>query len=138
MYHTTVATYNILWKSWPLGAILTVSRRAAVFSLDRRHEQSNTDRPIALPLFVTWSVESVAILLILARAMPPGAWAHLMAQPGFWQVFTYAYQLVAYSWYLLLVPLAVRVAHQLRWWQALVVGLLTLLVAGLWVALFIR
>jgi len=93
---------------------------------------------LSLPGFVTWSVETVITLLTLVGVMHKGAWAELTEHAGFWQVFAYAYQLVALGWYLVLFPLAVGVAQKLRWWQALIVGLLTLSVVGSIVFLFIR
>lgn len=49
----------------------------------------------------------------------------------------WAYQLAALGWYLVLAPLAARAAQKLRWWQALIIGDVVVLVVFLMV-LFIR
>ena len=93
---------------------------------------------LSLPGFVTWSVETVITVLTLVGLMHQGAWTELTSHQGLWQVFAYVYQLVALGWYLVLFPIAVGVAQQLRWWQALIVGLFTFSVVGSIVFLFIR
>jgi hypothetical protein len=93
---------------------------------------------LAVPMSVTWLVETALVALVLAGAMQAGDWQALTARPGFWQLFALGYQLVALAWYLLLVPMALAVAHTLRWWQATLAGILTLLVVGSVMAVFIR
>jgi len=38
----------------------------------------------------------------------------------------------------LLIPLAVAAAQKVRWWGATVVGIITLVIVGLWMFVFIR
>jgi hypothetical protein len=75
---------------------------------------------------------------MLTGSMTQEQWWEIIARPGFWQVFAQVYQFVALGWYLLLIPIAVVTAQKLRWWRAVVVGLLALGIVGLWMSLFIR
>jgi len=89
-------------------------------------------------MFVTWIPETIGTILLLLGVMTQKEWLEMTARPGFWQVFTIAYQLVALGWYLVLLPTAVSAAQRLRWWQAGIVGILTLVVFGLLMFVFIR
>ena len=93
---------------------------------------------MTVPAFVTWIPETLGTILMLTGVMTQEQWLAIIAQPGFWQVFAQVYQFVALGWYFLLIPLAVAAAQKARWWGAVVIGLLTLGIVGLWIFLFIR
>jgi hypothetical protein len=93
---------------------------------------------MTVPMFVTWIVETLLTVLILIGVMSHTQWVEITARPGFWQVFGIGYQLVALAWYLVLAPIAVAVTQKLRWWQATIVGTLTVVIVGFVMVIFIR
>ena len=93
---------------------------------------------LTIPSFVTWIPETIGTVLFLLGVMSQKEWLEITARPGFWQVFVAAYQLVALAWYLILFPVAIAAAQGLRWWQAAIVGILTVAIVGLVILIFIR
>ena len=93
---------------------------------------------VTIPMFVTWIPETVGTILILSGAMRHKDWLELTSTPGFWQVFGLAYQLVAVAWYAFLFPVAIAQCQKLRWWRAIIVGVVTLALFGLVMFTFIR
>ncbi|HEY81978.1 MAG TPA: hypothetical protein G4O01_01650 [Dehalococcoidia bacterium] len=93
---------------------------------------------LTIPSFVTWIPETIETLLFLLGVMSPAEWQEIIARPGFWRGFAVAYQFIAVAWYLILFPIAIAAAQKLRWWQAMVVGTLTVAIVGLVILIFIR
>jgi len=93
---------------------------------------------MTIPAFVTWIPETLGTILMLTGTMTQEQWLAIIARPGFWKVFAQVYQFVALGWYLLLIPIAVATAQKMRWWGAVVVGIVTLAIVGLWMFVFIR
>jgi hypothetical protein len=92
---------------------------------------------VAVPMFVTWIMETVfAIVLLLGTKQEE--FMALSAQPGFWQYFVFAYQAVAVLWMLVLVMIGVGVSQKLRWWKAAIIGLLTTILFMVIMIIFIR
>jgi hypothetical protein len=93
---------------------------------------------MTVPMFITWLPETLLTVLILIDVMSHKQWVEMTAHSRFWQVFGVGYQLVALAWYLVLVPIAVAVTQKLRWWQAAIVGTLTVVIVGFVMVIFIR
>jgi hypothetical protein len=93
---------------------------------------------LTLPALVTWIPETIGTLLFLLGVMTQEEWWEVISRPGFWKVFAEVYQFVALAWYLVLFPMAVGAAQKLRWWQAIIVGTLTLTLVGFLMLIFIR
>ena len=92
---------------------------------------------VTVPMFVTWIPETVfAVLLLLG--MTQTEFMDLMAQPGFLQIFGWAYQIAAVSWMLILVMVAVGVSQKLKWRRAVLIGLLTTVLFMAVMLVFIR
>jgi hypothetical protein len=80
----------------------------------------------------------VGTILFLTGTMTQKEWLETISRPGFWQVFATLYQIVAVGWMLLLVPLAVAVVQRIRWWQAILTGIITLGIFMTLMLVFIR
>jgi hypothetical protein len=93
---------------------------------------------LTMPSFVTWIPETVGTILFLTGTMTQKEWLEIISRPGFWQVFATLYQIVAVGWMLLLVPLAVAVVQRIRWWQAILTGIITLGIFMTLMLVFIR
>jgi hypothetical protein len=93
---------------------------------------------MTVPMFVMWIVETLLTVFILIGVMSHTQWGEMTAHPGFWQIFGIGYQLVALAWYLVLAPIAVAVTQKLHWWQAAIVGTLTVVIVGFVMVIFIR
>jgi hypothetical protein len=78
---------------------------------------------LAVPSFVTWIPETAGCILFLAGVMTQRQWLEITSRPGFWRVFSEAYQYVALAWMLSLTCLAASKAQHLRWGKALIVGI---------------
>ena len=93
---------------------------------------------LAIPMFVTWIPETIGTVLFLLGVMTQEEWWGVIARPGFWKVFAEVYQFVALAWYLALFTVAAKVVQQLRWWQAGIIGTLTVAIVGFYMLIFIR
>jgi len=93
---------------------------------------------LTIPSFVTWIPETIGTILFLLGVMSQAEWREIIARPGFGQVFAVAYQFIAVAWYLILFPIAIAATQKLRWWQAAIVGTLTVAIVGLVILIFIR
>jgi len=93
---------------------------------------------LTIPSFVAWIPETIVTTLFLSGTMSQQEWIAIISRPGFWQVFTMAYQVVALAWFLTLFPVAIAAAQKLRWWQAAIIGILTVAIVGLVTLIFIR
>lgn len=93
---------------------------------------------LMVPSLVTWIPETVGTILFLTGTMTQKEWLETISRPGFWQVFATLYQIVAVGWMLLLVPLAVAVVQRIRWWQAILTGIITLGIFMTLMLVFIR
>lgn len=93
---------------------------------------------VTIPMFVTWIPETIGTILILSGVMSHTDWIEMTSTPGFWQVFGLAYQLAAVAWYVFLFPVAIVQSQRLRWWRAIIVGVVTLAFFGLAMFTFIR
>lgn len=92
---------------------------------------------LSVPCFVTWVTETVfAVLLLLG--MSQKEFMDLTAQPGFWQIFGIAYQLVAVLWMLVLAVVAVRVSQKTGGLRAVLIGFLTTVLFMAMMLVFIR
>lgn len=92
---------------------------------------------VAVPMFVTWIPETVFAALLLL-GMTQEEFMDLMAQPGFFQIFGWAYQIAAVAWMLVLIMIAVGISQKLKWWRAVLVGLLTTVLFMTVMLIFIR
>jgi len=92
---------------------------------------------VTVPQFVTWITETVfAVLLLLG--MKQEEFMELSARPGFWQTFVVAYQVLAVVWMFFLITFAVGISQKLKWWKAILVGLLTTALFMTEMIIFIR
>jgi hypothetical protein len=92
---------------------------------------------VTVPTFMTWIPETVFAVLLL-MGMTQEKFMDLMAQPGFFQIFGWAYQIAAVAWMLVLIMIAVGVSQRLKWWRAVLVGLLTTVLFMTVMLIFIR
>ncbi|MFQ6084550.1 MAG: YIP1 family protein [Candidatus Aminicenantia bacterium] len=93
---------------------------------------------ITIPAFVTWIPETIGTILFLLGVMTQKEWMELASRPGFWYFFAVVYQVVALAWYIVLFWIAVAVTQKLHWWQAAIVGTLTIAIIGFVMIIFIR
>ena len=93
---------------------------------------------LVVPMLVTWIPETVATILFLAGTITQKEWMETITRPGFWKTFADLYQYVAIGWMLLLTPLAIAVVQKIRWWQAILIGFLTLGIFMTLMLIFIR
>lgn len=93
---------------------------------------------LTIPSFVTWIPETLGTILMLTGIMTQEQWVSIIEQPGFWRRFAQLYQFVALGWYLALFSVAAAVVQRVRWWKAIVIGVITLIVTGLWMLRFLR
>lgn len=92
---------------------------------------------VTVPMFVTWIPETIFAALLLL-GMTQEEFMDLMAQPGFFQIFGWAYQIAAVAWMLVLVMIAVGISQKLKWGRAVLVGLLTTVLFMTVMLIFIR
>lgn len=81
---------------------------------------------LMVPMLVTWIPETVGAILFLTGTITQKEWMEAISRLGFWKVFADLYQYVAIGWMLLLTPLAIAIVQKIRWWQAILIGILTL------------
>jgi hypothetical protein len=93
---------------------------------------------LTIPMFVTWIPETIGTILFLCGTINQHDWLELTSKPGFWQVFSTGYQFLSIIWYLILFPIATAIAQKVRWWQAIVVGIMTMAISGFTLFIFIR
>jgi hypothetical protein len=93
---------------------------------------------ITIPSFVTWIPETIGTVLFLSGIMTQKEWQEIIARPGFWQVFANVYIFVGVAWYLVLIPLSVAASQKIRWWQSAIVGIVTTVIIGFIMFVFIR
>ena len=92
---------------------------------------------VTVPQLATWIPETIFVVFLLF-GMKQEEFMERTAQPGFWQTFVIAYQVIAVLWMLILVITAVIVSQKMRWWRSLLIGLLTTAVFMAGMVIFIR
>jgi len=92
---------------------------------------------VTVPQLATWIPETIFAICLLS-GMKQTEMMERTAQPGFWQTFVIAYQVVAVLWMLILVITAIITTQKMRWWRSLLVGLLTTALFMAMMLIFIR
>jgi hypothetical protein len=115
----------VLVLAWILAAVfarILGSRRGSRGQF--RNGLATLGFAFAVPQFLMWIVETTfAVLLLLG--MTQEEFMELSAQPGTWQTLVIGYQVLAVVWMLALTVVAVGISQRLRWWKAMIAGLLT-------------
>ncbi|MBN1998863.1 YIP1 family protein [candidate division KSB1 bacterium] len=92
----------------------------------------------SLPWYLSWTIRMIGVVLTLAGVMTYSEWVDVIARPGFLSFFQNSIQLLAFFWYLFLVPVAIVAAQKLNKRRAILVGFLTCLIYGFFMLIFIR
>ncbi len=92
----------------------------------------------SIPWYLSWTMKMIGVVLSIVGAMSYSEWVDVIARPGFLSFFQNSIQVLAFLWYLVLVPMAIAAAQKLDNSRAIVIGFFTSLIYGFFMFIFIR